>query len=303
MGVHDIFFKDIFVNTAFAAELFHKVLTPKEFAYFNWKTLRVEGTVYINKARKEKRADLLFSVKTKRGKKATDLLLLLEHKTGTGDGSILQLLEYQSAIYAKRKNPILPVLLYQGPEKTWKKPRSFQDSLEGMTPFIGEHFGGKILNFGYGLLNLQSIAGWENGLTTDPIFYIMANIWRMNRHTLARFTKLCEGIEDKKLRRALLEKGLDYVHNFDKKKFPIALLKEVERENLNKGDWIMAALSSSLERERLKGEKKGKKEGEIKKAQEIALNSLRKGVDIATISEITGLTEEQIRELDSKKAA
>ena len=46
MGVHDTFFKDIFVNTDFAAEIFRKVFTPQEFAYFNWKTLRVEGTVW-----------------------------------------------------------------------------------------------------------------------------------------------------------------------------------------------------------------------------------------------------------------
>ena len=54
---------------------------------------------------------------------------------------------------------------------------------------------------------------------------------------------------------------------------------------------------------REEGHKEGRKEGREEGRREMVLGMLEKGIDIATISEISGLTEKQIRELDGKKAA
>jgi predicted transposase YdaD len=48
----------------------------------------------------------------------------------------------------------------------------------------------------------------------------------------------------------------------------------------------------------LKGKAEGKAEGELKKAIEIAGKSKKRGMPIADISELTGLTEDEIREIE-----
>ena len=44
----------------------------------------------------------------------------------------------------------------------------------------------------------------------------------------------------------------------------------------------------------------GREEGELKKAEEIAVNLLKKGIKFEIVSEITGLSLEHVRELQSK---
>ena len=48
---------------------------------------------------------------------------------------------------------------------------------------------------------------------------------------------------------------------------------------------------------REEGEKKGREEGERKKQKEVALQMLAKGLDISTVCECTGLSEEEVRAL------
>ena len=102
-------------------------------------------------------ADLVFSVKTKRSGKTADIVLLVKHKSYGDDGHLQQVLEYQTALYAKRKNPIIPILIYQGGDKARKPTLSFRDSLDGMTKTFGEEFGDNILGFSCLLLDLRKL--------------------------------------------------------------------------------------------------------------------------------------------------
>ena len=122
-NVHDNFFKkEIESNKDFSLCIFRKVFDPPAFRLFDWGTLKSAATAYIDDKSRPKVADFVFSVKLKGSGKETDIVLLLEHKTGKErkSGDLLQqLLEYQTAIYSTRKNPIIPILVYQGPEKKW----------------------------------------------------------------------------------------------------------------------------------------------------------------------------------------
>ena len=57
-----------------------------------------------------------------------------------------------------------------------------------------------------------------------------------------------------------------------------------------------------LEEGHKKGHKEGKEEGAKQKSFDIAKRMLEKGIDIETISELTGLTEKEISELDRTKS-
>jgi len=50
------------------------------------------------------------------------------------------------------------------------------------------------------------------------------------------------------------------------------------------------------------GIKEGREEGAKKKSFDIAKRMLEKGIDVETISELTGLTEKEISELDRTKS-
>ena len=235
--VHDTLFKDIYVNVRFATDIFRKVLSPRQFRLFDWKTLEPQATVFVDHEGRQKMADLVFSVKTKRTGKTADLVLLVEHKSYRNDGHLQQILEYQTVLYAKRKNPIIPILVYQGGDKAWKPKLNFQDSLVGMTRTIEEEFGGDILGFRCRLLDLRSLKSWSDGdLTTGPILFILGSIWRMNRRTLKEFMELCENVKDKRTGEILLNKGLDYVHNFKPEKFTWKWIEKIAKESLNEGN-------------------------------------------------------------------
>ena len=57
-----------------------------------------------------------------------------------------------------------------------------------------------------------------------------------------------------------------------------------------------------LKEGREEGHKEGREEGAKQKSFDIAKRMLEKGIDIETISELTGLTEKEISELDRTKS-
>ena len=303
-NVHDNFFKkEIESNRDFSLCIFRKVFDPPTFRLFDWGTLKSEATAYIDHKSRPKMADFVFSVNVKGSGKKTDIMLLLEHKTGKGGDLLQQLLEYQTAIYSTRKNPIVPVLVYQGPEKKWQGPLNFQDSLVGMIPTVRKRLGGVILNFNCRFLNLREIGTWEKrDLTVNPILYIMANIWKMDvkGKLFDEFSKHCRKVKEGKTQKILLDKGLAYLHRFDEKKFSWEWLERMEKRNFGTGESVMTMKEIFLK----KGLEKGEKKGEKKKQKEIALLMLEKGESVAKICEYTGLTEKQIDALKpGKKAA
>ena len=262
-SIHNNFTSDLFADGKFSLDIFRVVFPPAKFNLFNWDTLRAEATVYAD-TKGSSTADMVFNVKLKRVQKTTAIVFLLEHKSYRDSSVVHQLLKYQAAIYDKKeeKIPIIPILIYQGRSKNWSAPLSFQESLEGMTPTIKKHFGKNILNFECFLLNLQDVQSWERKrLTSNPIFYIMAHIWRMNRQVLDKYIELCLKTKDKKTRKLFLEKGLDYVHSYDQKKFSWKWIGESESKQLDEGERVMPALRSSLDRERERGLKQGLKKG------------------------------------------
>ena len=68
-----------------------------------------------------------------------------------------------------------------------------------------------------------------------------------------------------------------------------------ERDTYNQ---IEYARESGREEGREEGRKEGRAEGAKQKSFDIAKRMLEKGIDIETISELTGLTEKEISELN-----
>ena len=294
--LHDSFFKQIYSHERYSLDIFRLTLTKKEFDLFNWKTLRSQATVFLDNDFNERRMDLAFGVKLKRTKASVKIVFLLEHKSGPAPDLFQKLLEYQSCHYSKEKNPVIPILVYHGRNKTWKGHINFQDSLNGMREDIKENFSGNVLNFKCRFLNIREIE-YRKGkeLTTLPIFYIMGNIWQVNEQVIVNLFHHLQK-SDKKDRKKLQELSMDYIHRYDKRSFTWEVLEEIERKTLKEGDRIMPPLKYSLKIEREEGRQEGLQEG----LQKTAMAMLRDHADIRMIERYTNLTRKQIEELSKK---
>ena len=306
-NIHDAFVRRFFRDKRFAIDIFRKALSPAQFALFAWESLKPEETSFFDHEGNEKKADLVFSVKLKKDRKPANLVILLEHKSYNDTRMMQQILEYLTVLHAKHGKPVIPILLHQGPRKL-KTALRFRDTLEDMTPSIRKHFGGALLDFTCLPVDIQSFNWKDENLTSGPIFYILSSIRRASFKSLEEFAKLCEKVRSKRIREILLWEGTGYFNRYDPEKFSWDRIGKVLTNVFkDEGDNVMKRVSfleeTAKEMGWEKGHKEGREEGRKEERREMALQMLEKGIDIATISEISGLTKKQIRELDGKKAA
>ena len=81
----------------------------------------------------------------------------------------------------------------------------------------------------------------------------------------------------------------------------IEYARESGREE-GREEGLKVGREKGLEEGHKKGHKEGKEEGAKQKSFDIAKRMLEKGIDVETISELTGLTEKEISELDRTKS-
>ena len=67
-------------------------------------------------------------------------------------------------------------------------------------------------------------------------------------------------------------------------------------------DFVKEREQAMFEEGQLAGEKRGRLEGEMVKQKSIAARMLTMGMDIAMISEATGMTEDEVKKLDCGRA-
>ncbi|MCY4643590.1 MAG: Rpn family recombination-promoting nuclease/putative transposase [Bacteriovoracales bacterium] len=298
--LHDLLFKETYQKPKYALDIFRLVFTKKEFGLFNWKTLRPELTTYVDEEWKEKRTDLLFSVRLKNSQKTAKILFLLEHKSRKDDKLLFQILAYQALIYARQNHPVIPILIYQGRKKgPYPGPLVFQESLATLTPALKKAFGKNILNFTARLLNIQEFnIGQKKDLTTKPILFIMRNVFSLNKKKVEELFGMGEELSRRE-RKALMERAVDYIHQYDKA-FSWKVLQEIEEKILDGEDRIMPALKISLDEAESRGVKKGIEKGIERGKEEVALQMLEEGADIRMICQYTKLTPEQVKQLSKK---
>ena len=295
-SIHDLFFKEVYSNKRYSLDIFVLILTPSEFSLFDWDTLKSEMTSFIDHDQKEKRMDLVFSVKLKRSKKTARILFLLEHKSHQKNDLMVQMLEYQTGIYQKSKTPVIPIIVYHGKEK-WRKSLRFQDSLEDITPSIRRKFGKNILDFNCRFLNIAelNISAKTNKLVSAPVLLVLQQIWRLNERTVGRFFILSNNLSLKD-RTDLTMKAVNYVRKNDPS-FTWKRFVEIEKNTIkNEEDRVMFSMQDTLKEER----EEGRKEEREKERKRFALSMLKDYFNVEVIVKHTGLLEKEIQTLAKK---
>ena len=296
---HDLFVKGFLSNPNEAIDFFDGSLPKTTTNLLDLEKLELTKESFIGNDGDESRTDLLYKIPLKSGTPVY-IYLLFEHKSYYDPNIFTQILEYLSKIYAWQKmgkedlKIVIPFVFYHG-EKGWDLGRNFLDSFKYNS--IPDEFLKFIPNFSIQLLELKS--GGDTFQTKNlalRLYMRMVQIIRDKpemflKHIKEIYLSILEEKEEAK-RIYILKNLLDYLYrarndadNYTKKE----IIKEIEGDYMN-----------LLEKIRKEGKLEGELEGEIKGKLEKALETARKmkvkGFSVSEIQDITGLSEEELKE-------
>ncbi|MFZ5590440.1 MAG: Rpn family recombination-promoting nuclease/putative transposase [Bacillota bacterium] len=311
---HDKGYKYLLKNKDTFLQLLHSFVPAPWVHHIDPQSLILVDKSYITQEFADKEADIVYRLKSTEG----DVIfyVLLELQSTVDNLMPFRLLLYMVEIWREAFNntppnereskefrlpAIIPLVLYNG-QPGWKAATSFQDILAGQ-----EQFAGYLLNFHYELI---SVHGY-----TDQELMHMANLlaavfmldksrdWKQIFKTLRRLQRII---------RQMTPDDFQRFKTFCLKIFapqlPVEKQQEIAEAIKKLGPEESDIMVTNIERiiaqtmteAEQRGIQQGMAQGEIKKARENALAALRKGLDPQLISEITGLSLEEVLELQKK---
>ncbi len=298
---HDRLFKQAYSDPRIAKELFRLIFTEREWSAFDWRSLKAEKDSF-----QDKRADLVFSVSLKDAPEVRfKICLLLEHKAQYSLESFYQMLSYQVFIIGKTWReegeawPVIPVLFHHGRE-AWKGKKSFQEGFWGKDfAKIPVSVGKDMLNYGMRLLDthdsqVERVLRDKN-FKSRGFLNILKEVWflKAEEDILNEAVSLFDnrpGSRDD----LLLSLG-DYfwavVPGMTEE-----LWRKIENSAVKKGIFSKGGYMNIREYIKEEGRQEGRQEG----VQKIVLSMLKKEADISFISEVTGLSEKEIKSFKNK---
>ena len=305
--LHDHYVKQILSRPEQCVELLSLVLSKQEMDLFDWSTLKIEATSLVDQDLKEKRMDVLFSVRLKNSDQTGRILFIGEHKSGPDPKLLKQFLFYITDIYRDTRSPVIPVFINQSEHKVWKGPLEFHDYLQDFTGPLREFFKHNVLNFRLRVLNIQALDlnNLPKNLTIKPFLYILKHIRAFNKLKLQELIRLGAGLKPS-IRDDLMLPTMEYVYQYNSFFTWRVIKEEIKKTLKKKEDRFMAGLLETARNEarqeglqtgRQEGLQTGRQEGLQEGRQEVVLNMLQKKADISFISEVTGVSEQEIKKL------
>jgi predicted transposase YdaD len=318
--VNDSLFHKIFDNPKNAKDFLERVLPHRLKNQLDLENIEIEDTKYVSNQFRKGFSDIVVktSLKGKKGKKKPVLIyFILEHKTEGKVEIFIQILKYMIFEWEKdynNNNPpriIIPVVFYHGADE-WKIPRSFADQFD-----VDDDVKQFLLDYRYILFDTNP---WDFRDESNKelkknvfLFTSMVLMKAAYKHDTEAILEIFKFWYD----RGFLE-NIDIVVYFLEY---VSQTHDISRDQLKKmldeskidGGKIMPTLAQQMKEEfreefmetmgpQLKDEvkKEGKKEGKKEEKKEIAKQMLRKGFDLDTIIDITGLEKTEIEKLSSE---
>jgi predicted transposase/invertase (TIGR01784 family) len=303
--VNDSFFHKIFDNPENARDFLERVLPGRLKKQLDLENIKIEDTKYVSNRFEKGFSDIVVktSLKTKKGKKKpVDIYFIIEHKTEGRVEIFIQVLKYMvfewEKDYNNNKPPrvIIPVVFYHGADQ-WKVPLTFADQFD-----VDDEVKRFLLDYHYVLFdtNTWDFRDERNKELKKNVFLftsmvLMKAAYKDDMEAILEIFKFWYDrgfIENMDLVLFFLE-YVSQTHEISRKQ-----LKKMLDESKIDGGKIMPTLAQQMKEEfkeefletmgpQLKDE--GKKE--------IAKQMLRKGFDLDTIIDITGLGKTEIEKL------
>ena len=273
---HDIFWKLLFQRMDCAIEFFRFLLKEKA------DLLELENLIFIQEIyyrNKKLLYDILYEVPLRNSNEK--LYFLLEHKSGRANDFMIQMMKYKQIIHKWQKKEfgrmysIIPILFYQGLEN-WD-PESEWEEVSNLTNPILSGNKEEFLIF-----TLQKIDPVRDFVSPELragllLLKIIRFPWEEFVKGWRKIRDILNSMEEAK-KIDLEEEMLDYI--FRSRSESRDLVEEIIRGKQK----TLTLYERALE------------EGELKKAIETARKMLEKGFSSLEIQDITGLTEDELRE-------
>ena len=336
---HDSIFRFFYSRELFALELIQLAFTEEEIAAFNWSEIKAEKDTFDNQLR----ADAVFSVPFKNypGRKAK-FCILIEHKIEEFRRVFYhQLLSYQNFIIGQSlkqtdEDCLVASLVFYHGKKPWKWPKSFKKGFWGrILSKIPSSLAKDVLDFRPRIIDthdpkvLRAIK--DKRFKSRACLNVMKEVVTVKSGEEEKLKWILSLFEDYPGNKEDLALNLgDYIWAVVPG-MTEELWKRVEQEAVNKGifpkggymnireqikeegrqeGWQKGRQEGKQEGKQegilqgiLQGQQEGRQEGRQENMQQVILNMLQKNVELSFISEVTGLTPEELKKLQTRVVA
>ncbi len=325
-SAHDKFISKALERSDTAKDIIGNHLPAHIRDHLDFNTLAMVKDSFIDEKLKKYFSDKLFKINFKKNGWAY-LYVLFEHKSYPDIFSAYQVLKYKVRIWdqvikeneAQKKTAkenrkkglidpsvphlenlplIIPMVFYHGAQ-IWNVPLDFKSLIDENRPPCTDHF---IPDFEYLLCDLSKYSDEEligtvhyqvTMLLLKYIFHDDINV------RLPDILKILNKLKSKQTILEFLETILEYLvkgtSKFTEKNIEDALEHAIPEL---KGGGIMQTLAEKWFSEgEKKGEEKGREEGEKEGILMTAANMIKAGLDMSTIRQVTGLTEQTLQRL------
>jgi len=316
-NVHDNYFKSMFKKRENVRDFLSAALPDKITKYIDFNKIEIDDSGYVSNEVKGYFSDIVVKSKMKGKRKEDeiplDVYILFEHKSYQDKNVYFQLLRYMYLMWqedmreGRKLRVIIPFVFYHGRSR-WKLSRDFRDIFE-VEDEMKEH----LLNYRYVLFdtNDEEMFRRVSEKIRDNIILLgkillMKDIYRFRKEILERVLDVLLRVESEEELMDELIKALNYVASATEIREE-EIIEILENKNI-KGGVEMGTLARKWFEEGREiglkeGIEKGIEKGEYERAKQVAKNMLLKGLDINLISEVTGLSKEEIREIEKRLKA
>ncbi|WP_341414366.1 Rpn family recombination-promoting nuclease/putative transposase [Paenibacillus filicis] len=324
---HDKAFKLLLSSKRVFVELIQSFVDQGWVTQVDEKHLTKMDKSYILQDFREKEADLVYQLQLQDSK--VIFYVLLEMQSKVDFQMPYRLLQYMMEIWrdflkntdrreAARKDfrlpSIVPMVMYNG-DSAWTACRSFRETLDGQ-----EWFGDELLDFRYilidihnynedQLLKLSNFIGAIFLLERKPDIYAfmeqmeqLTNVLeQMHADLFPVFQAWIKLVTHQGLSEASRKRVSDIIDQYEQPGEVRAMISKFEKafegfefKAMQKG------IEQGIERGIERGIEQGILKGQQHAKEEIALNLLKKGLDIATIAEATGFTPAEVEAIQKR---
>lgn len=294
---HDQFFRESFRKPEIIHNFLEEYLLPELRSQLDLDSLKMEPDNYVDELRTHQ-TDLLYQVELVSGGSAY-LYFLFEHKSYPEEQVALQLLRYLVQIWheqpkkrGEKLRPIIPLVIYHGAQK-WNVKGDFQALFDTLPVSVVPH----IPQFHYQLFDFSYRSDIEirGEIWLRVCLLILQAIFAPDlREQLPSLVNLMFELQDK-------QTGLEYIYtilyylSIATDKVDLDTMQQTLSAHSQQGDQVMATIAQTLRAQGFQqGFGVGEKQGEKQALHNIARKLLQLH-DVVTVSELTGLTIEEVR--------
>ena len=294
--IHDCGYKNFFSNPTTVKQLLTSFVNEDWVHNLDFDTLERMETSFVTDEFKEKESDLIYRVQVQ--DKEVYIYILLEFQSTVDRFMALRMLRYITEFYqhlvkSQKLNTlpsVFPLLLYNG-DKKWTAPVDIDTLIDGNIPveYIPSFRYYKIAENEFSKETLQQI---EN--VVSALFYVENSI---PEKLLKEIDIVIEMIKDERPHETQLFLNwmrVTFNETHEDIYYEIKHVEEIRTMFATKLEKYGEKLKKEAMRE---GIQKGKQEGMHRKAIQTAKALLNKNMNVQEISEITGLTIDEIKSL------